>query len=57
MITALLFLSWLLIAQLASCDADFMSVRTSMNTDYSGKMGDPADKYFHESMYVFRLTV
>lgn len=29
-------------------DADFMSVRTSLAKDYSGKGGDPADKYFRE---------
>lgn len=29
-------------------DADFMSVRTSMAKDYSGKGGDPAEKYFRE---------
>ena len=30
-------------------DADFMSVRTRLTKDYSGKGGDPKDKYFHES--------
>ncbi|KAL2012981.1 hypothetical protein VTN00DRAFT_506 [Thermoascus crustaceus] len=32
-------------------DADFMSVRTSLAKDYSGKGGDPAEKYFHESTF------
>ena len=30
-------------------DADFMSVRTRLAKDRSGKGGDPKDKYFHES--------
>lgn len=30
-------------------DADFQSVRTRLVEDYSGKAGDPKDKYFHES--------
>lgn len=29
-------------------DADFMSVRTGLAKDYSGKGGDPAEKYFRE---------
>ncbi|BDD59410.1 hypothetical protein MAP00_004618 [Monascus purpureus] len=32
-------------------DADFMSVRTGLAKDYSGKGGDPAEKYFHESTF------
>ncbi|GAD97148.1 mannosylphosphorylation protein (Mnn4), putative [Paecilomyces variotii No. 5] len=32
-------------------DADFMSVRTSLAKDYSGKGGDPGEKYFHESTF------
>lgn len=30
-------------------DADFMSVRTKLAKDYSGKGGDLAEKYFRES--------
>jgi hypothetical protein len=30
-------------------DADFESVRTRLSRDHSGKIGDPKDKYFHES--------
>ncbi|KMU74179.1 hypothetical protein CISG_10277 [Coccidioides immitis RMSCC 3703] len=51
MVAAFLLAIWLLIVPPAVCDADFMSVRTSMNTDYSGKKGDPAEKYFHESTF------
>jgi phosphorylcholine metabolism protein LicD len=32
-------------------DADFYSVRTHMHKDMSGKRGDPAEKYFHESIF------
>ncbi|KAG9699886.1 hypothetical protein KCU95_g1172, partial [Aureobasidium melanogenum] len=32
-------------------DADFASVRTRLTKDYSGKAGDPKDKYFHESTF------
>ncbi|KAF2404493.1 hypothetical protein EJ06DRAFT_206671 [Trichodelitschia bisporula] len=32
-------------------DADFLSVRTRLSRDYSGKGGDPKDKYFHESTF------
>ncbi|TLD23484.1 putative mannosylphosphorylation protein [Venturia nashicola] len=32
-------------------DADFASVRTRLTKDHSGKGGDPADKYFHESTF------
>jgi hypothetical protein len=40
---------WLaMVAGLASADADFMSVRTKLAKDYSGKGGDPGDKYFRE---------
>jgi hypothetical protein len=31
-------------------DADFMSVRTRLKKDHSGKGGDPKEKYFHESV-------
>ncbi|TVY92934.1 Protein MNN4 [Lachnellula willkommii] len=50
-------LSWLLslpaVLSLASAvaidkrDADFLSVRTKMHKDMSGRRGDPKDKYFH----------
>ena len=29
-------------------DADFLSVRTKLSKDMSGKAGDPKDKYFRE---------
>ncbi|OJJ47703.1 hypothetical protein ASPZODRAFT_131258 [Penicilliopsis zonata CBS 506.65] len=53
-----MWLSWLsrslvllvAIAQVRA-DADFMSVRTSLAKDYSGKGGDPGEKYFHESTF------
>ncbi|KAH9215220.1 LicD family-domain-containing protein [Leptodontidium sp. 2 PMI_412] len=32
-------------------DADFYSVRTHMHKDMSGRRGDPAEKYFHESTF------
>ncbi|KAI9047758.1 hypothetical protein LZ554_008468 [Drepanopeziza brunnea f. sp. 'monogermtubi'] len=32
-------------------DADFLSVRTHMHKDMSGKKGDPSEKYFHESVF------
>ncbi|KAF4628343.1 hypothetical protein G7Y89_g9808 [Cudoniella acicularis] len=32
-------------------DADFLSVRTKMHKDMSGKGGDPKEKYFHESIF------
>jgi phosphorylcholine metabolism protein LicD len=32
-------------------DADFASVRTRLTKDYSGKRGDPKNKYFHESTF------
>ncbi|KAL1985616.1 hypothetical protein VTN96DRAFT_7596 [Rasamsonia emersonii] len=38
-------------AGLANADADFMSVRTKLAKDYSGKGGDPGEKYFHESVF------
>lgn len=37
-------------------DADFMSVRTSLAKDYSGKGGDPAEKYFRE-FFFFLLII
>jgi len=53
-------LSWLLslpaVLTLASAlaiekrDADFLSVRTKMHKDMSGRRGDPKDKYFRESL-------
>lgn len=35
-------------AGLANADADFMSVRTKLAKDYSGKGGDPGEKYFRK---------
>ena len=35
-------------APLERRDADFLSVRTKMYKDMSGKAGDPKDKYFRE---------
>lgn len=32
-------------------DADFLSVRTKLHKDMSGKGGDPKGKYFHESVF------
>ncbi|KAK2740352.1 hypothetical protein FQN55_008933 [Onygenales sp. PD_40] len=47
---AFLFLTiWLAIARPARSHADFLSVRTGMETDYSGKGGDPGQKYFRRS--------
>ncbi|WEW58876.1 mannosyltransferase [Emydomyces testavorans] len=51
MVAAVWLVLWLFILRPSTCDADFMSVRTSMNTDYSGKNGDPAQKYFHEATF------
>ena len=31
-------------------DADFLSVRTKLHKDMSGKAGDPKEKYFRESI-------
>jgi hypothetical protein len=48
------YLSLLGIASLACAvplekrDADFLSVRTKMYKDMSGKAGDPKEKYFRE---------
>ncbi|MCJ1304277.1 hypothetical protein MMC08_007089 [Hypocenomyce scalaris] len=36
---------------LVKADADFLSVRTSLKKDHSGKGGDPKAKYFHESVF------
>lgn len=33
------------------CDADFLDVRTTLDNDRSGKIGDPQEKYFHESTF------
>ncbi|KAH6669550.1 LicD family-domain-containing protein [Halenospora varia] len=54
-------LSWLLslpaVLSVASAlaiekrDADFLSVRTKMHKDMSGRGGDPKEKYFHESVF------
>lgn len=35
--------------RLVKADADFLSVRTRLKQDHSGKGGDPKDKYFRES--------
>lgn len=34
---------------LVEADADFLSVRTRLEQDHSGKGGDPKDKYFRAS--------
>ncbi|KAK7606536.1 LicD family-domain-containing protein [Phyllosticta paracitricarpa] len=39
------------IPRLQKRDADFLSVKTKNRKDHSGKKGDPADKYFHESTF------
>lgn len=39
----------------ASADVDFMSVRPDMVKDYSGKGGEPGEKYFSKSGLVLRL--
>lgn len=45
-----LFLAlWLALLRPVLGDADFLSVRTSLNTDYSGFQGQPGSKYFRES--------
>lgn len=51
-----LFLGLWLVALLrpAFGDVDFLSVRTSLNTDYSGFQGRPGSKYFRE--YPLRLN-
>lgn len=36
---------------LSCADANFWDVRTNLNQDYSGRKGDPAVKYFHESTF------
>lgn len=46
---AVLFL--ILHIHLATCDADFLDVRTTLDKDRSGKGGDPKEKYFHESTF------
>lgn len=35
--------------RLVKADADFLSVRTRLKQDHSGKGGDPKDKYFRKS--------
>ncbi|XRM41932.1 mannosyltransferase [Aspergillus tubingensis] len=40
----------------ASADVDFMSVRPDMVKDYSGKGGEPGEKYFKESRYAMGST-
>lgn len=35
----------------ALCDADFLSVRTSLRKDFSGKPSGTSTKYFHESTF------
>jgi len=47
-LTFLFFGLLFMVARLVVCDADFVSVRTTMNADYSGKKGDPAAKYFRK---------
>lgn len=42
---------WLALLQPVLGDADFLSVRTSLNTDYSGFQGQPGSKYFHEAKF------
>jgi hypothetical protein len=49
MLAFLFFGLFIMVVPPVVCDADFMSVRTTMSTDYSGKRGDPAAKYFRES--------
>ncbi|GKZ65317.1 hypothetical protein AnigIFM60653_005507 [Aspergillus niger] len=39
----------------ASADVDFMSVRPDMVKDYSGKGGEPGEKYFSKSDMILRL--
>jgi len=34
-----------------NADAAFLDVRTGQDKDHSGKLGDPKDKYFHESHF------
>lgn len=43
------------VAGSVAADADFMSVRTQLAKDWSGKGGDPGDKYFRESFSVLFL--
>ena len=33
-------------------DADFESVRVRLDRDYSGKRGDPKDKYFRKHFFL-----
>jgi hypothetical protein len=39
------------VAGSVAADADFMSVRTQLAKDWSGKGGDPGDKYFRECLF------
>ena len=65
--TTTMRLSWLLslpaVLTVASAlaiekrDADFLSVRTKMHKDMSGRRGDPKDKYFRKSLSQGRRTV
>lgn len=46
---AILFVGSLNGRPLVKADADFLSVRTRLKKDHSGKGGDPPAKYFRES--------
>ena len=50
----LALLAYILPSALVVADADFESVRTTMTKDFSGKKGDPKQKYFR--MY-FNLPI
>jgi hypothetical protein len=39
-------------AALQKRDADFLSVRTKLHKDMSGKRGDPKEKYFRELLLI-----
>lgn len=42
---------WLVFTRPVLSDADFLSVRTSLDKDHSGKGGDKGVKYFHEATF------
>lgn len=49
--TFLIFLSISPDTIYVSADADFVDVRAGLDIDYSGRLGDPLEKYFHESVF------
>ncbi|KAF7509766.1 hypothetical protein GJ744_007461 [Endocarpon pusillum] len=49
--SAWVYLAILIWFNCVEADADFLDVRTKLEKDRSGRKGDPAEKYFHESTF------